>query len=312
MTTEVTQGMFYEVMGYQAYDGYSASAGSGDDYPAYYLNWHMFAAFANAVTNQHNAENGTALSECYSCSGSGISVTCSEAINPYQCTGYRLPTEGEWEYGARSGTTSDFWTGNGSSLGGTYSVNSCSPSVTIQDGVSNPLLSDYAWFCGNAGGLSQEVAQKLPNDFGLYDMQGNLREWTTNWYGCSYPTSSTDPYCSASSTTRAVRGGYWNHNPVNLLVSDRGQRTPTIRQNDSGGRLVRTVISLSYAADVDYSSANCTSCHSGQMSSLSTLLSVQTGSYSGSSSGASTAYWISSGSNAQIPISSTISGTQSR
>ena len=100
-----------------------------------------------------------------------------------------MPTEAEWEYAARSGTTSEYWTGEGSSLGGTYSSDSCLPSVTIQDGVTNPLLSDYAWFCGNSNNSSQPVGQKLPNGFGLYDVHGNLYEWTADWLGWEYRTA---------------------------------------------------------------------------------------------------------------------------
>ena len=54
---------------------------------------------------------------------SGISVTCSKTMNPYTCTGYSLPTEHVCEVSARGGTTSEFWMGEGSSLGGTYSAN---------------------------------------------------------------------------------------------------------------------------------------------------------------------------------------------
>ena len=154
-------------------------------------------------------------------------------MNSYQCDGYVLPTESEWEYAARSGSQYDFWTSDG---GGNYSVNSCSGTETIQDGVSNPLLGDYAWYCGNASG-SQEVAQTIPNEFGLYDMHGNMYEWTSDWYGCSYPQSSTDPSCGTPFSTRVARGGSWSHEPSVIRVSLRNYYDPNSRTNSVGFRL---------------------------------------------------------------------------
>ena len=93
MQTEVIQGMFEAVMGYDSRDdcGYGSCShfGDGDNYPAYYVSWYMATHFANTLSVLQGEE------ECYSCSGSGTSVTCSETIDPYICTGFSLPTEHE-------------------------------------------------------------------------------------------------------------------------------------------------------------------------------------------------------------------------
>ena len=226
MTTEVTQGMFVEVMGYDP-------NANGTNYPVYSVNWHMAAHFSNTLSIDQGEQ------ECYSCSGSGTSVTCSETMNPYECSGYSLPTEHEWELAARSGTTSEFWTGEGIDLGGDYSSDVCNTGVTILDGVSNPLLSDYAWYCGNnsPNGV-KEVGTKLSNGFGLYDMHGNVWEWVSDGFGCSYPNNGT--WCSNSSR-RMGRGASWNNNPNELKSSSRVDLSPEDYSLTFGFRLRKLV-----------------------------------------------------------------------
>ena len=171
MTTEISEGMWDAFMG----SGSSTSLTGKNN-----VNWHDAAAFANALSIFEGHE------ECYSCSPNqnSSSTVCTEQVLPTtDCLGYRLPTEWEWEYAARSGTTAEFWTGEGVELGGDYSSNGCGGTETIVDGVSNPLVGDYAWYCGNNDGFNiLPIAQKLPNGFGLYDMHGNLYEWTADWY----------------------------------------------------------------------------------------------------------------------------------
>ena len=184
------------------------------------------AAFANAVTQRHNILHETNYQLCYACEGTGTSVMCTNIGNPYECEGYVLPTKAEWEYAARSGTVQDIWTGGGTELGGDFSGNSCSDSILILDGEDNPTLGDYAWFCGNSGTTTREVAQNIPNGFGLFDMHGNVWEWTGEWHSssldmCTYPQSTVDPFCD-SGTTRVLSGGHWDGTPTLMKSSSHG------------------------------------------------------------------------------------------
>ena len=84
---------------------------------------------------------------------------------------------------------------------------------------------------------SKEVGQKLPNGFGLYDMHGNEYEWTADWYGCSFPQTSTDPYCGSAGSYRVLRGGYWSFVPSVMRASHRILDHPGYRRGDFGFRI---------------------------------------------------------------------------
>jgi formylglycine-generating enzyme required for sulfatase activity len=114
-------------------------------------------------------------------------------------TGMLLPTEAQWEYAARGGTSTAF------SFGDECNANGCNPCATADD---------FMWWCGNAGGTTHPVGEKLPNPFGLHDMHGNVFEWCEDVDAVDFYESEAaagpDPVADSGSGDRARRGGSWD------------------------------------------------------------------------------------------------------
>jgi formylglycine-generating enzyme required for sulfatase activity len=135
--------------------------------------------------------------------------------------GYRLPTESEWEYAARGGSSTKWSYGDDESR-----------------------LGDYAWFSGNSGNLTKPVGQKQPNPFGLFDMHGNVWEWCEDQYRNSYDGAPTDGSAwtgLAMATYRVVRGGGWINRAVGCRSAHRYAYAPGNRYDSLGFRLSRTL-----------------------------------------------------------------------
>jgi formylglycine-generating enzyme required for sulfatase activity len=129
---------------------------------------------------------------------------------------YRLPTEAEWEYAARAGTSTAYSFGN-----------------------DPKRLGEYAWYKNNSGGKTHPVGQLKPNAWGLYDIHGNVWEWVRDWYG-RYPSAPvTDPRGPSSGTHRMRRGCGWN-NAAPLCRTANRYSVPGYRDDFLGFRLVRT------------------------------------------------------------------------
>ena len=130
---------------------------------------------------------------------------------------YRLPTDAEWEYACRAGTTTAYSFGDDASG-----------------------LGDYGWFDGNSDSSTHPVGEKKPNAWDLYDMHGNVWEWCQDWYG-EYPSgSATDPTGATSGSHRVNRGGSWNYYAWICRSARRGWRTPERRYDDLGFRVLRS------------------------------------------------------------------------
>ena len=116
---------------------------------------------------------------------------------------YRLPTESEWEYACRAGTTTAFYFGSALRSGMANFYGYYEYDASVGD-IYNPN--------GILPGLTTPVGSYQPNAWGLYDMDGNVWEWCRDWYG-TYPTGSvTDPAGPASGSARVIRGGCWDSN----------------------------------------------------------------------------------------------------
>jgi len=221
-TTELTRKEWTATVGRDP----STFEGCAGDCPVDSITWFDAASYANARSRAEHLE------ACYTldgCSGSiGTDLSCKAVtFAGLDCNGYRLPTEAEWEYAARAGTTGAFFNG---------------PILHPQKDPVDPQLDEIGWYGGNARGRVNAVAQKKPNPWGLYDVSGNLWEWVHDRFG-PYPHEPiTDPLGADedASHLRSVRGGSSYASAKACRLADRGRFASGYRNYGVGVRLART------------------------------------------------------------------------
>jgi formylglycine-generating enzyme required for sulfatase activity len=191
-TTEVTQGEWTAVMGSKP----SKNTASGSTCPVEQVSWSDAVAYCNKLSEREN------LQPCY----------VGERFVGLACTGYRLPTEAEWEYAARAGAT----------------------------GARHGEVGAVAWYNENSNSTTHPVGQKQANAWGLYDMLGNVWEWTNDW-SAGYSGAARDPVGPDSGRFRVIRGGGWNSAAVYVRSALRDGRGPGYRDGFIGFRPARSV-----------------------------------------------------------------------
>ena len=170
------------------------------DHPVEGISWLDAVAYANALSRAEG------LDPCYDRWGNTV---VGQSL--FDCTGYRLPTEAEWEYAARAGTTESRY-GD---------------------------VSQVAWCQDNSGRRTRAVGQLTPNAWGLYDMLGNVQEWTHDWYA-PYASVDTNPCGPPSGFHRVLRGGSWYSGPENARAASRDFDEPSYGDRSKGFRLARS------------------------------------------------------------------------
>ncbi|MBN2488103.1 MAG: formylglycine-generating enzyme family protein [Methanosarcinaceae archaeon] len=179
---EVTQKQWVEVM------GSNPSYFKGDDLPVEQVSWNDVQEFIRKLNAMEETDK------------------------------YRLPSESEWEYACRAGTTTRYSFGDGETE-----------------------LGEYAWYADNADDKTHPVGQKKPNQWGLYDMHGNVWEWVQDEYHSNYEGAPVDGSArdDGSSSNRVLRGGVWNYYAWNCRSANRVSLDANYRDDFTGFRLLR-------------------------------------------------------------------------
>jgi len=223
MTTEVTQAQWSAVFD----NSPSENSGRGEpcaQCPVEHVNWWEAIAYANALSRAANLPECYRPQNCEGVAGEGLECDADADVGfaSVDCRGYRLPTEAEWEYAARAGTETRFWSGN-----------------------AEADLARVDWYTDNSslgrgvhGRQTHPVGGLPANPWGLFDVHGNVCEWVYDWYDAYDAADQVDPVGPGSNSFHVQRGGSFLVTARQARAAARRISGPAGRNHNRGFRLV--------------------------------------------------------------------------